>query len=78
MSVMVENTQMPDFNQQLLFHNPKEVTDVSGFLWVVIKDKTKGADSTIGAIKIELDSLKPYIPIHFSTKLPVKPEEMVD
>ena len=25
MSVMVENNQFPDFNQQLLLHNPKEV-----------------------------------------------------
>ena len=51
---------------------------MSGFLWVMVKDKTRGPDYKIGLIKIQLDNIKPFQPIHFSTKLPVRPEEMSD
>mgnify|MGYP007058511369 CR=1 FL=1 len=69
MSVMVENNQYPDFNQQLLLHNPKEVNDVSGFFWIIIKDKNRQDDPKLGVIKIALDNIKPYHPIFFETKL---------
>ena len=48
LSTLVENNQFPDFNQQLLFHNPPEVNDLSGFFWVTIKDKNRQDDPTIG------------------------------
>jgi hypothetical protein len=32
LSVLIENNHFPDFNQQLLLHNPAEAQDVSGFL----------------------------------------------
>ena len=70
MSVMVENNQFPDFNQQLLLHNPKEVGDVSGFFWVTVKDKNRQDDPKVTVIKIALDNLKPYHPILISAKLP--------
>ena len=69
MSVMIENTQYPDFNQQLLLHNPKEVSDVSGFFWLTIKDKNRPDDPKVGVIKLALDNLKPFYPIFIESKL---------
>ena len=69
MSVMIENNQFPDFNQQLLLHNPKEVSDVSGFFWLTVKDKNKMGDPKIAVIKIALDNLKPFHPIFIESKL---------
>ena len=51
---------------------------MSGYLWVVIKDKNRGPEHRLGVIKVALDNIKPYNPIHFSTRLPVKKEEMAD
>ena len=48
MSNLVESNAYPDFNQQLRFHNPPEVKDLSGFLWVTMKDKSKLTDTIIG------------------------------
>ena len=69
MSVMIENNQFPDFNQQLLLHNPKEVADVSGFFWLIIKDKNRQDNPKVATVKIALDNLKPYHPIFIETKL---------
>ena len=54
---MIDSNQFPDFNQQLLLHNPKEVIDISGFLWIVIKDKNRQDLKNLGIIKIPLDGL---------------------
>ena len=59
-----------DFNQQLLLHNPKEVIDISGFLWIMVKDKNRQDLRQLGTIKIPLDSLQPYQPIRLEAKLP--------
>ena len=66
---MIENNQFPDFNQQLLLHNPKEVADVSGFFWLIIKDKNRQDNPKVATVKIALDNLKPYHPIFIETKL---------
>lgn len=34
LSVMVENTRHPDWNQELLLSNPPDLLDLSGFLWI--------------------------------------------
>jgi len=47
MSNLVEKNAYPDFNQQLLLHNPPEVKDISGYLWVTMKDKSKINESLI-------------------------------
>jgi len=75
MSVLIENNQFPDFNQQLLLHNPKEVSDVSGFFWLTIKDKNRQDDPKIAVIKLALDNLKPFHPVAISARLPGGPEE---
>ena len=41
LSTLVESNQFPDFNQQVLFHNPPEVTDLSGYFWITVKDKNR-------------------------------------
>ena len=50
-------------------HNPKEVSDVSGFFWLTVRDKNRTDDPKIGVIKLALDHLKPFHPIFFETKL---------
>lgn len=39
MSVLVEKNRHPHWNQQLLFNNPAEVIDLSGYLWISLRDK---------------------------------------
>ena len=39
MSNLVEENHFPDFNEQLLLHNPKDVNDVSGFVELSVKVK---------------------------------------
>ena len=66
---MIESNSFPDFNQQLLLHNPKEVSDASGYFWITVKDKNRQDDPKVGVIKIALDNLKPYHPIFIAAKL---------
>ena len=54
-----------------MLHNPKEVSDVSGFFWITVKDKNRQDDPKLGVIKIALDNLKPYHPIYMETKLDI-------
>ena len=70
MSVLISDNQFPDFNQQLLLHNPKEVIDISGFLWIVVMDRNRQDLRKLGTIKVPLDSLKPFQPLQLSAKLP--------
>ena len=60
LSNLIEQNQYPDFNQQLLFHNPPEVKDISGFLWVSMKDKQKLSETTIGQFAVPIEALKPF------------------
>ena len=60
MSNVVESNAYPDFNQQLLMHNPPEVKDISGYLWVTFKDKSKLSESTIGQFSMPIEALKPF------------------
>lgn len=39
LSVMVENTRHPHWNQELLLNNPPEIMDLSGYFWLSFKDK---------------------------------------
>ena len=41
MSVMAEGTKHPHWNQQLLFNNPPELLDLSGFFWLHFRDKNQ-------------------------------------
>ena len=41
MSVLVDNTRHPHWNQELLFHNPPEIMDLTGFFWLVFRDKNQ-------------------------------------
>jgi hypothetical protein len=54
-SVLVENTQYPDFNQTLLFHCPAGSVDTSGYFWVQIKDKNRQDDPLVGEFKFKVD-----------------------
>lgn len=63
-SVLIENSQFPDFNEQLLLHNPKDVTDASGFIEVAVMVKRLPDDASIGSFMIPIESLKPFQPLH--------------
>jgi len=70
MSNLVEQNQYPDFNQQLLFHNPPEINDTSGYLWVSFKDKAKLSETLIGQFQIHIEKLKPFQPLHLEVVQP--------
>ena len=70
MSGMIENNQFPDFNQQLLLHNPKEVIDIIGCLWIVVMDRNRQDLRKLGTIKVPLEGLQPFQPVQMVAKLP--------
>jgi len=62
LSVLVEQNRHPHWNQQLLFNNPADVIDMSGFLWITLRDR-----HTIEPIErfcLPLYLFKPYQPVH--------------
>ena len=76
MSVLVENNRHPHWNQQLLFNNPAEVIDLSGYLWVTLRDKN--SIEPIQKFSIPLDYFRPFTPVHLEVHCPGKgPEESV-
>ena len=64
MSNLAESNSYPDFNQQLLFHNPPEVKDISGYFWVTLRDKSKLTEGLIGQFCVPVEALKPFNPLH--------------
>lgn len=70
MSNLVESNAYPDFNQQLLFHNPPEVKDISGYLWVTMKDKSKLSENMISQFSLPIEGLKPFQPLHLEVVQP--------
>lgn len=70
MSNLVEKNAYPDFNQQLLLHNPPEVKDISGYLWVTMKDKSKINESLISQFCLPIEALKPFQPLHLEVVQP--------
>ena len=62
MSVLVENTRHPHWNQELLFHNPPEVIDLNGFFWLVFRDKNQ--IEPFEKFCVPLHALKPFQPVH--------------
>jgi hypothetical protein len=62
MSALVEQNRHPHWNQQLLFNNPADVIDLTGFIWFTLRDK-----QTIEPIErfcLPLYMFKPYQPVH--------------
>lgn len=64
LSVLIENNHFPDFNQQLLLHNPSEALDVSGFLELGMLLRVLPQDISLGSFMIPMESLKPFQPLH--------------
>lgn len=60
----MENTQFPDFNQQLLLHSPQDVNDVSGFCDIAFMTKRLPQDQCLGSFSVPMESLKPFQPLH--------------
>ena len=60
-----------------MLHNPQEVKDTSGFIWLVVKDRAReniasglpANNGIIGIYKMPLESLKPYQPLHMNWNL---------
>ena len=38
-SVMMEASRHPHWNQELLFNNPAELMDLTGYFWLIFRDK---------------------------------------
>lgn len=64
MSVMVENTRHPDWNQELLLSNPPDLIDMSGYLWVQFKDKGRPGAETFEKLVVPLFAFRPFQPVH--------------
>jgi hypothetical protein len=62
MSVLVENTRHPHWNQQLLFHNPPEIQDLNGYFWLIFKDRNQ--IEPFEKFNIPLYAFKDYQPVH--------------
>ena len=73
MSVLVEKNRHPHWNQQLLFNNPSEVIDLSGFLWISLRDKN--AIEPIEKFAIPLEYFIPFTPVHLEVHCRSKGEE---
>jgi hypothetical protein len=46
------------------------VKDLSGFLWVTLKDKSQLNESTIGQFSFPIEGLKPFQPLHLEVVQP--------
>jgi hypothetical protein len=44
----------------MLYHNPPEIKDISGYFWVILKDKSKLADMEIGSFNVPVEGLVPF------------------
>ena len=64
MSVMCENTRHPHWNQELLLNNPAELLDLSGFLWIVFRDRNNQGGQPFEKITIPLFAFRPFQPVH--------------
>lgn len=73
MSLLINDNRHPHWNQQLLFNNPAEVIDLSGFLWVTLKDKN--SLEPIEKFSIPLEYFHPFVPIHMEIHCKGKGEE---
>jgi hypothetical protein len=62
MSVLVENTRHPHWNQELLLHNPPEILDLTGYFWMVFKDKNQ--IDPFEKVCVPLGAFKAFQPIH--------------
>jgi hypothetical protein len=68
-SVMCDRDKDPQWNQQILFHNPKNVLDFkSGFFVMQIKDHYR--DEIIDQLNIPMNLFKPFNPIHMEVNAP--------
>lgn len=66
---MAERTANPNWNQQVLFHNPKNVLDSSsGYFIIQIKDFYR--DAPIDQLNIPMKKLRPFQPIHLEIYAP--------
>ena len=54
----------------MLYHNPPEIKDISGYFWVILKDKSKLADMEIGSFSLPVEGLVPFQPLHLELVVP--------
>lgn len=62
MSVMAENTKHPHWNQELLFNNPPELLDLTGYFWLIFKDKNQL--QPFEKLCIPLYAFRAFQPVH--------------
>ncbi len=47
----------------MLLHNPAEAGDLSGYVWVVLRDKV--SNQALEQVSLPMTYFKPFIPYHF-------------
>jgi hypothetical protein len=62
LSVLVDSTRHPHWNQELLFNNPPEILDLSGYFWLVFRDKNQV--EPFERLCIPLYAFKAFAPVH--------------
>ena len=68
-TVMVDKTVNPNWNQQILFHNPRNVLDYrSGYFVIQIKDFYR--EGLIDQLNIPMRAMQPYYPVHLEIQAP--------
>lgn len=63
LSVMCENTQSPHWNQELLLNNPPELLDMSGYVWLIFRDKNNN-NQIVEKVVIPLFGFRAFQPVH--------------
>lgn len=60
---MVEQTVHPNWNQQILVHNPRHAPEADkGFFVIQLRDFHR--DSAYDTLYLPMEVFKPYIPLH--------------
>ena len=74
MSVLVESNRHPHWNQEVLFHNPPEILDLSGYFWLIFKDKNQ--IEPFEMLSVPLYAFKAFQPVHLEieSRAPEQPK----
>ena len=62
MSSLIEQNRHPHWNEQLLFNNPADVIDLTGFIWITFRDRH--SIEPIERFCLPLYLFKPFQPVN--------------
>lgn len=65
-SIVIQNNRNPIWNQQILYNNPRSITNLEGFLWCILRDKL--AFEVLDLFPFPISSMRPFHPVHLELK----------